>query len=1174
MFYDGLSQPSSSYDPGEMSQDTPFAIAPYSFETQPGGFAREDGAVRPSEPMRMPSASSDFGADNEMAESRSDMGGSMYGSTYTETEASGSNRPVKRRTDSISGGSESANGREPSKQKSTRGARACTNCHRLKMKCEGAEKGGPCLRCARSGHECIFLESHRGRKSEKRRKTAAMQQAFKKMENVLFSVIQNMNENQPNQQLASSGSSTTTASPMVFGPEERARNASSSSPVQDAQQRQSASPDPDSFAARLQRLVAGEGLDTNPKSMRMLVETAINFMQNVGLMDETTRERLMDSKDDAFLKQLLQNVMKKGFSRMPTAAQQTSFNETDSARTNCLPDNTLNPLGLLAEASLQNWQRQRTTDKSPSVARADAETDTSSSAGPTPPSTHTERGGGAQAREGSAGVDKQFGLANETYFHTSMKSSASARPAESESAHPPELLTDGIINSEEALELFRIFFHHCSLHLFLLDPEWHTPTLVCSRSPFLFTCVCSVASKFYMQRPDLYVQCLRKAIKMAFEVMSRGSKSPEIVQGFLLLTLYNQPTERYEEDRTWLFAGVAIRMAQDLNLHRKCTLPSNPSEDEVREILNRERTWYICFCVDRTLSAQMGKPYSIREDWIIRHAADWCMQRYSRPWDLGICALVDLLRVQTRQLDFLYSSTVTPSGLNLDMDYPAILPSFNEQLNETMQFWYRLGLDSMTRQWRPIVMDRSDQGQSSADAAPGASGDATRGAAGPSDTSARTAPDGARKGDGTQADSAMSMFETMPQELMNMTGTGMAEKIRVSALLALHESGPPGDDADMITRSIYYIARQAPLRYNYAVLVLNSFGLQYALERPSDGASVDKPLYLVRCVHAAKEIIATVKYGMREILRYAPDPTFVVVAYACVFLLKLIRPTFANYINEEEVIALINYTIEVLEEAAVDRTHTPALYASFLRSLVQSRHDAPARSGAPDGDHAEDDTHADAARGAPHSTHMADSGTEARLARVREIMNAHSSADGASGAGAGAGAPDAHLGRAEMTVNPTQVNPIAASLAASDLHPKPGSDLGELHAGTMGPGLPMHMDAYPAQDPHAHPKPAENADIPGEGLSSMLGWDAIQYAKAQGVDVNRVLDNSFWSSLLPTGYGGGGTNTMGNTPADPSRDADFFRMPPSFSMNMRTSLTPGATRASSPTFGMSSTFPL
>ncbi|WFC94144.1 hypothetical protein MBRA1_000776 [Malassezia brasiliensis] len=1044
------------------------------------------------------------------------------------------------------------------------------------MKCEGAEKGGPCLRCARSGHECIFLESHRGRKSEKRRKTAAMQQAFKKMENVLFSVIQNMNENQPNPLQGSTSAGTATASPMVFGPDERARNATSASPAQEAQQ-QSASPDPDSFATRLQRLVAGEGLDTNPNSMRLLAETAINFMQNVGMMDEATRERLMDSKDDAFLKQLLQNVMQKGFARSPTSAQPTSLNETDSARTNCLPDNTLNPLGLLAEASLQNWQRQRTTDKSPSVARADAETDTSSSSGPTPPSTHIERGASVQSRDGGSSTDKQFGLANETYFHTSMNSSASARPTESESAHPPELLTDGIINSEEALELFRIFFHHCSLHLFLLDPEWHTPTLVCSRSPFLFTCVCSVASKFYMQRPDLYVQCLRKAIKMAFEVMSRGSKSPEIVQGFLLLTLYNQPTERYEEDRTWLFAGVAIRMAQDLNLHRKCTLPNNPTEDEVREILNRERTWYICFCVDRTLSAQMGKPYSIREDWIIRHAADWCMQRYSRPWDLGICALVDLLRVQTRQLDFLYSSTVTPSGLNLDMDYPAILPSFNEQLNETMQFWYRLGLDSMTRQWRPIVMNRANQGQGAAEAASGAASDTANGASGASEASAHQVPDTAGKGNAPPtADSTMSMFETMPQELMNMSGTGMAEKIRVSTLLALHESGPPGDDADMITRSIYYIARQAPLRYNYAVLVLNSFGLQYALERPSDGASVDKPLYLVRCVHAAKEIIATVKYGMREILRYAPDPTFVVVAYACVFLLKLIRPTFANYINEEEVIALINYTIEVLEEAAVDRTHTPALYASFLRSLVQSRHDAPTRNGGPEADHAEDETQADAAHAAPHGPHAADSGAEARLARVREIMNARGTADGAHGAGAGAGASahDAHLGRTEMTVNPTQVNPIAASLAASDLHPKPGSDLGELHAGTMGAGLPLHMDTYHAHDPHAPAKPAEDAGIPSEGLSSMLGWDAIQYAKAQGVDVNRVLDNSFWSSLLPTGYGGGGTNTMNGTHADPSRDADFFRMPPSFSMNMRTSLTPGATRASSPTFGMSSTFPL
>jgi hypothetical protein len=88
----------------------------------------------------------------------------------------------------------------------------------------------------------------------------------------------------------------------------------------------------------------------------------------------------------------------------------------------------------------------------------------------------------------------------------------------------------------------------------------------------------------------------------------------ELVQGFILLSLYNQPTERFEEDRTWSFSGLAIRMATDLNLFRKTTVTVPEDVDPAAkkqyysEILNRERTWLRCFLIDRSLSAQMGKP--------------------------------------------------------------------------------------------------------------------------------------------------------------------------------------------------------------------------------------------------------------------------------------------------------------------------------------------------------------------------------------------------------------------------------------------------------------------------------------------------------------------------------------------------------------------------------------
>ncbi|WFD18320.1 hypothetical protein MCAP1_000521 [Malassezia caprae] len=1003
------------------------------------------------------------------------------------------------------------------------------------MKCEGAENGGPCLRCARSGHECIFLESNRGRKSDKRRKTAAMQQGLKKVEQLLVPVLQNMH-GVPSMGPNAAPAPVHLGLPVNLGlPTEMHASPTNfaASPLPKSSADIGISPAAmDMLAARVRQLVASEGLNgVKGQSARIVAEQAAKFMQQMGMLDETLCSRLMDSSNEDALRNMLEKALN-GPEPSPAAAPGASAPEMSTMHMPLLPDNTLNPLGLFAEASLQNLQRSQMEGGRNSSGQRRGRSSTTESTG-VDGSTSSVSPGDTEAVS-SDDPRPQYGLANETYFHLGLASAP--RTSENGTDAPPELLTENVVSSDEVLELFRIFFQHCSLHMFLLDPEWHTPTLVCQRSSFLFTCVCAVASKFYTRRPELYSQCQRRAVKNAFEVMSRGCKSPEIVQGFLLLTLYNQPVEWYEEDRTWLFAGVAIRMAQDLNLHRKNVMPPEAKADEakMRDVLNRERTWYICFCVDRTLSAQMGKPYSIREDFLIRHASEWCIQPFSRPWDLGICALVDLLRVQTRQLDFLYSSTVTPSGLNVDLDYPAILPSFNEQLNETMQFWYRLGLDTMTRTWAPIAVDRTSQSNVAQPPQP--------------DSMLRPGEQSknAEQERSKERERAKAFMPAMHSLLMDPANSA-ADTARVSMLLALHEAGPPSDDADLSTRSMYYIARQAPLRYNYAVLVLNSFGLQYALERPSDGASADKPQYLVRCVHAAKEIIATVKYGMREILRYAPDPTFVAVAYACVFLLKLIRPTFAKYINEEEVIALVNYTIEVLEEAAVDKSHTPALYASFLRTLVQSRHEQKAQQSS--GSQSE----ADAVARTP-SDPMPMSASLPGDASAHHDPKLTRQMDGQVHADPSLVAPRSPA----MTVNPLQVNPMAAELAANEgMRSKsslPPSELELDHAAP--PPLPVTLDA-PHTSLHDLPPSTTAAH---DQFSNMHGWDAMQYAKAQGVEVNRVLDNSFWTSLLPPGYGSGVVSHASTF--ELNRDSDLFKVS---SQGPRMSVTPGATRASSPT---------
>jgi Fungal specific transcription factor domain len=58
-------------------------------------------------------------------------------------------------------------------------------------------------------------------------------------------------------------------------------------------------------------------------------------------------------------------------------------------------------------------------------------------------------------------------------------------------------------------------------------------------------------------------------------------------------------------------------MATDLNLHRKTTVTIQDTEESrarVFEVHNRERTWLTCFNLDKSLSAQMGKPHTIKEE--------------------------------------------------------------------------------------------------------------------------------------------------------------------------------------------------------------------------------------------------------------------------------------------------------------------------------------------------------------------------------------------------------------------------------------------------------------------------------------------------------------------------------------------------------------------------------
>lgn len=116
-------------------------------------------------------------------------------------------------------------------------------------------------------------------------------------------------------------------------------------------------------------------------------------------------------------------------------------------------------------------------------------------------------------------------------------------------------------------------------HVPLIYREFHTPDLVLQRSQFLCTVyviplsnpipyqtswhptpprsspcncsrladqnrICAIAARYYDKKPTLHGSLSAYAKRLAFEVPSRGYKSVEVVQAYLLLSLWTLGPEK------------------------------------------------------------------------------------------------------------------------------------------------------------------------------------------------------------------------------------------------------------------------------------------------------------------------------------------------------------------------------------------------------------------------------------------------------------------------------------------------------------------------------------------------------------------------------------------------------------------------------------------------------
>ncbi|EJD43975.1 hypothetical protein AURDEDRAFT_185270 [Auricularia subglabra TFB-10046 SS5] len=340
------------------------------------------------------------------------------------------------------------------------------------------------------------------------------------------------------------------------------------------------------------------------------------------------------------------------------------------------------PLGLLARISLQDTQPTPLETAIAKLEHGGSPTDLLHEVGKVDPNEPTD----AKNPPIPKIPPSNIGLENPRYFHPGPAANLDLRKIIIERQMSIEILDYGIVTLDEVDALFEIFYKRVNPALSILDEQLHTPVAVRKRCPFLFTVVCAAASRYYLKRPELYPMLMHFAKKQAASSLIDGWKSVELCQAYFIMGDYAPSARRWEEDRSYLYKGLAIRIAMDLNLHQ----PSRAKpvdEMHAREILNCTRTWLICFNIDRSASTQFGKCATLpSEDPVVRASKEWYQSSpYNHPYDVHLCAYVQLLRLMTQFHDIVQDKGAMT--MNKNIDYLSVARIYDDQLTAFKEEW-------------------------------------------------------------------------------------------------------------------------------------------------------------------------------------------------------------------------------------------------------------------------------------------------------------------------------------------------------------------------------------------------------------------------------------------------------------------------------------------------------
>ncbi|VUC29131.1 unnamed protein product [Clonostachys rosea] len=237
-------------------------------------------------------------------------------------------------------------------------------------------------------------------------------------------------------------------------------------------------------------------------------------------------------------------------------------------------------------------------------------------------------------------------------------------------------VTAGLVNEQEVLQYFKLYFKIRHPSVGILDPDLHTAEYVHGCSFTLFSVICALGCELSMSHRDILLAPLlynmaERNIKWS---ILNSVKTVEIIQAIIMFTFWSHAAQNYADDPSWLRFGHALSIARELKINDSLFIQKkvnnfNASNRNIytgirdRQVRNYERTWIFVFLMDKSFGITIGRAPCVSWKEMQPELHDWARAAGSAAGDLAITGIVQLRINLLQALERLFSMQKTLSSI-------------------------------------------------------------------------------------------------------------------------------------------------------------------------------------------------------------------------------------------------------------------------------------------------------------------------------------------------------------------------------------------------------------------------------------------------------------------------------------------------------------------------------